>query len=170
MGQYLFMSESAYFDGLMSRKLSILSLLKGKYLFYSAYSVFAALLMLIPVFSGKLELLFVIGLLFFVTGPIYFLIFQNAVYNKTYIDIFDGGMMNWKGSSPSMMVITLTTMFVPVIILMTLNGIFGKEVTGWFMLVVGLGFTCTSQYWLEWTYKRFLKRKYKNMEGFRSNA
>jgi hypothetical protein len=170
MGQYLFMAESSYFDGLMSRKLSILNLLKAKYLLYSAYSVIAALLMLIPVFSGKLDLLFVISMLFFVIGPIYFLIFQNAVYNKMHFDLFEGGMMNWKGTSPSMMFISLTTMFAPVILLLILSIIFGKEVTYWFMLVVGLGFTFTNRYWMEWTYKRFLKRKHKNMEGFRSNA
>jgi hypothetical protein len=170
MGQYLFVAESSYFDGLMSRKLSILNLLKAKYLLYSSYSIIVALLLLIPVFSGKLDLLFVAGLLFFVIGPIYFLIFQNVVYNKMYFDLFDGGMMNWKGTSPSMMFISLTTMFAPAILLLILNSIFGKEVTQWFMLVVGLGFTFTNQYWIEWTYKRFLKRKYKNMEGFRSNA
>lgn len=28
----------------------------------------------------------------------------------------------------------------------------------------------TSNYWLKWTYENFLKRKYKNMEGYHSNA
>jgi hypothetical protein len=170
MGQYLFMAESSYFDGLMSRKLSILNLLKAKYLLYSSYSVVAALLMLIPVFSGKLNLFFVFSLLLYVIGPIYFMIFQNAVYNKTYFDLFEGGMMNWKGTSSNMLIISMVTMFIPVLILLAVRGIFGENTGDWFMFVVGLAFTLTSQRWLKWKYKRFLKRKYKNMEGFRSNA
>jgi hypothetical protein len=170
MGQYLFMAESAHFDGLMSRKLSILSLLKGKYFLYSFYSLLVTFTLLVPVFSGKLSLLLVISILFFVTGPIYFLIFQNAVYNKTYFDLFDGGMMNWKGTSGNMLVITMVTMFIPLIILAIINALFSQTIASYFMLTTGLLFTFTSQYWLEWTYKRFLKRKYKNMEGFRSNA
>jgi hypothetical protein len=168
MGQYLFLTESSFFDGLMSRKLSIYNLLKGKYIFYSSVSVLVSLLMLIPVVSGKLSLLTVVSLLFFVTGPIYFLIFQNAVYNKMYFDLFDGGMMNWRGSSSNMMIITMISMFVPVLVVLPLQLFFGRETGEWFMLITGLAFTFAAPYWLNGIYHRFLKRKYKNMEGFRS--
>ena len=170
MGQYLFMTESSYFDGLMSRKLSLLDLLKSKYALYSSYSFVVALFLLIPAFSGKLELLAVAALLFYVTGPIYFLIFQNAVYNKTHFDIFEGGMMNWKGTSSSTMIISMLTMFVPITLVIGIQALFSKETGYWFMIITGLALTFTSNQWLNWTYKRFLKRKYKNMEGFRSNG
>jgi hypothetical protein len=170
MGQYLFMAESSYFDGLMSRKLSILKLLKGKYFLYSSHSLITAIILLIPALSGKLDLLFVVSLFFFSTGPIFFLIFQNAVYNKTYLNLFEGGMMNWKGTSSNMLTVTMMTMFAPAITLVIINALFGQEATYWVMLLTGIGFTLTSQRWLEWTYNRFLKRKYKNMEGFRSNV
>jgi hypothetical protein len=170
MGQYLFLAESSYFDGLMSRKLSLYNLLKGKYILYSSCSIIISLLLLIPVFSGKLSLLTVISLLFFVIGPVYFLIFQNVVYNKMHFDLFDRGMMNWKGTSSNNLIIIMITMFVPVIIVMLIQSLCGKETGEWFMLVTGLAFTLTAQYWLKGTYRRFLKRKYKNMEGFRSNA
>jgi hypothetical protein len=170
MGQYLFLTESSYFDGLMSRKLSIYNLLKGKYILYSSVSAVFSLLMLVPVFSGKLSLLTVVSLLFFVTGPIFFLIFQNAVYNKMYFNLFEGGMMNWKGSSSNTMIISMITMFIPALIVSFIQILFGKEAGEWFMLIAGLAFTFTVPYWLKGTYNRFLKRKYKNMEGFRSNA
>jgi hypothetical protein len=170
MGQYIFLTESTFFDGLMSRKLSIYNLLKGKYMLYSSFSFLMTLILLIPVISGKLSLLTIISLLFFVTGPIYFLIFQNAVYNKMHFDIFEGGMMNWKGTSSNTMIITLITMIVPVIIVLIIQAVFGEETGYWFMLLTGLAFTLAAPRWLKWTYHRFLKRKYKNMEGFRSNA
>jgi hypothetical protein len=169
MGQYLFIAESAHFDGLASRKLSLFDLLKSKYLLYSSYSLIVTLLLLVPAFQGKISAFLLVSMFFYVTGPIYFLIFQNAVYNKTFFDLFDKGMMNWKGQSGNMMIISMITMFVPVLCVLVLRGVFGATVTNWFMLIVGLIFTATSQYWLAWIYKRFLKRKYKNMEGFRES-
>ncbi|MDR0507982.1 MAG: DUF5687 family protein [Dysgonamonadaceae bacterium] len=169
MGQYLFTSESSFFDGLASRKASIFDMLKSKYILYSSYSLLVTLLLLIPAFQGKISAFLLVSLFFYVIGPIYFIIFQNAVYNKTYFDIFDKGMWNWKGQSGNMLVITLITMFVPVIFVLILNIMFGNMVAYSFMLIVGLAFTFASKYWLAWTYNRFLKRKYRNMEGFRAN-
>ena len=169
MGQYLFTSESSFFDGLAARKTSLFELLKSKYILYCSYSLLVTLLLLIPAFQGKINGFLPVSLFFYTTGPIYFLIFQNAVYNKTCFDLFDKGMWNWKGQSGNMLAITMITMFIPVILALTLNGIFGEMTANSFMLIVGLAFTFSSKYWLTWTYNRFLKRKYRNMEGFRSN-
>jgi hypothetical protein len=169
MGQYLFTSESSFFDGLASRKTSIFDLLKSKYILYCSYSLLVTLLLLIPAFQGKISGFLLASLFFYTIGPIYFLIFQNAVYNKTYFDLFDKGMWNWKGQSGNMLTITMITMFIPVILALTINGIFGEAAANGFMLIVGLIFALTSKYWLTWTYNRFSKRKYINMEGFRSN-
>ena len=169
MGQYLFTAESSFFDGMMARNLSILNILKGKYFLYASYALVISLLLLIPVFQGKLSLLLLIANLLYVIGPLFFMIFQNAVYNKTYIDLFDRGMMNWKGQSGSMIAITMITMFLPVVLVLIIIAFFGKEAAYWFMVASGIVFTLTSQQWLQWTYNRFLKRRYKNMEGFRSN-
>jgi len=169
MGQFLFTSESSFFDGLAARKQSLFDLLKSKYILYCSYSLLVTLLLLIPAFQGKISGFLLVSLFFYVTGPIYFIIFQNAVYNKTYLDLFDKGMWNWKGQSGNMLVITMITMFVPVIIMLLLNAFFGATVTYGFMLITGLAFTLTSNRWLTWIYNRFLKRKYNNMEGFRAN-
>ena len=168
MGQYLFTAESSFFDGLSVRKASLFDMLRSKYILYTSYSLLVTLLLLIPAFQGKISGFLLISLFFYTIGPIYFLIFQNAVYNKTHFDLFDKGMWNWKGTSGNMFAITMITMFIPVIVMLILNAVFGETVTCWFMLIVGLAFTLTSQYWLKGIYKRFLKRRYKNMEGFRS--
>jgi hypothetical protein len=170
MGQYPFTSESSFFDGMMARNLSIFNMLKSKYLLYSSIALLITLLLLTPVFHGKMSLLLLIANFFYVIGPVFFMIFQNAVYNKTYFDLFDRGMMNWKGQSSNMIAITLIAMFFPVILVLIIIGFFGEETAYWFMIVTGILFTLTSRQWLQWIYKRFLKRKYKNMEGFRANA
>ncbi|GHV26874.1 hypothetical protein FACS1894176_08160 [Bacteroidia bacterium] len=170
MGQYIFTAESSFFDGLMSRKISAYELLKSKYLLYSGYSVLVTLILLIPVLQGKFDGFLLISTLFYAIGPVYFMIFQNAVYNKTFFDLFDKGMMNWKGQSGNMLAITMLTMFVPILLVLIARAVFGETVAYSFMLITGIAFVATSKYWLKWIYKRFQTRRYANMEGFRSNV
>jgi len=167
MGQYLFTSESSFFDGLMTRNISLFTMLRGKYFLYSLTSFVPFLVLLVPCFQGKISPLLLVSLFFFVIGFIYFLIFQNAVYNKSYFDPFDGSMMNWKGTSSSMMIITLMTMFVPLFCVLGISVMWGIDVACYVMLTLGVIFTLTSNIWLKWTYERFRKRRYINMEGFR---
>ena len=170
MAQFIFTAESSYFDGLMTRKLSLLDMLKGKYLFYISYSVLILLVLTVLVFLGKLGFLLLISIFFYTVGVLFFLMFQNAVYNKSFFDHSETGMFNWKGTSGNMIVVTMLGMFVPLIIVIIIKAIFNETVACYFMLVTGLTFTLTAKYWLTWTYNRFLKRKYKNMEGFRANT
>ncbi|MDR2806354.1 MAG: DUF5687 family protein, partial [Dysgonamonadaceae bacterium] len=169
MGQYIFTSESSFFDGLMTRRSSPFDLLKSKYILYSSYSLLVTILLLIPAIQGKIDLMFLLSAFLYTTGPIYFIIFQNAVYNKTHFDLFDKGMMNWKGQSGNMIAITMITMFIPVILILIIQSLWGQTGTRLFMLITGLIFTLTASYWLKAIYKRFLKRKYINMDGFRNS-
>ena len=170
MLQYLFTSESSFFDGLMTRNLSMLDMLKGKYLFYVSYSVLVLFIMTILIFTGQLDFLFLISVFFYSIGVLFFLLFQNAVYNKSFFDLSESGLFNWKGTSGNMMMVSMLGLFIPLVIVVIIKTIFNEVVASYFMLVTGLVFTVTTKYWLTWTYNRFLKRKYKNMEGFRSNA
>ena len=170
MSQFIFTSESSYFDGLMTRKLSLLDMLKGKYLFYTSYSILMLLLMTILVFTGQLEFLFLISVFFYTIGFLFFLMFQNAVYNKSYYDISERVFFNFKGLSGNMMMVTYLSMFIPLVLVIIIKAIFNETVACYFMLITGFAFTVTTKYWLIWTYNRFLKRKYKNMEGFRNNT
>ncbi|MDR3339967.1 MAG: DUF5687 family protein, partial [Candidatus Symbiothrix sp.] len=165
MGQYLFTSESSFFDGLMSRKIALYELLKSKFILYCSVSLFITLILFIPAFQGKISFFMVMALFFYTIGPVYFMIFQNVVYNKTYFDLFDKGMMNWKGTSGNMIVITLIGMFLPVVFMLIIHALWGEVVLCRFMLITGIAFALSTKYWLTWTYNRFLKRRYKNMEG-----
>jgi len=168
MGQLIFAAESASFDGLMARNHSMLNSLKAKYYLYVTCSLVVALLFLLPVFFEKLSLFTLVSEFFYVVGVFFLLIFQNAVFNKSYFDIFDKGMFNWKGMSGNMMVVSMLTMFMPVIVVILIQSFFSQTIANLFMLGTGLLATIASPAWLDWTYKRFLKRKYKNMEGFRA--
>jgi len=167
--QYLFMSESSYFDGLMSRKHSFLTLMKAKYYFYCVISFFVYLGLMVYVWAqGMFSYLFVTSAFFYYIGLVYFCFFQNGVYNKTYFDLADSGFMNWKASSSSMLIISMVAMFIPVLLYMFVKLLTSEEIACYFMLVVGLSFVLGSNVWLKWTYNRVMKRRYIIMEGFRN--
>ena len=170
LSQFLYSAQSAFFDGLMTRNHSLLNMIKGKYILYSTYSLFVACLMMIPVYHGKVSFLLIVSAFFYTIGFLFCLMFQAAIYNKSYLDLFDRGTFNWKGTSGNTLIINTLTISIPMTIVLVLDSIFSQTVGCYFMLITGLVFTFTSNYWLKWTYENFLKRKYKNMEGYRSNA
>ena len=58
---------------------------------------------------------------------------------------------------------------VPLILYSMLNALLGETVTYIILLAIGLGFTLTSPLWIKNVYRRFMKRRYENMEGFRDS-
>lgn len=170
MGQFIFTSESSFFDGLMTRRLSLLQMLKSKYVFYVAYSILMLFILSAMIFTGRIDFLFLISVFFYTNGFVFFMMFQNAVFNKSFLDHSESGKFNWKSVSGSTWILSMLGMFVPVVLVILVKVLFGETVACYYMLVVGILFTATSNYWLKWIYHRFLKRKYMNMEGFRSNT
>lgn len=159
--------EGNYIDGLMTRKESIYNLLKAKYYLYSLGVIIPFLLMLPAVISGKLTLLGAFAFTFFTTGPIYFMLFQMAVYNTKTVPLNEG-ITGRQGSGTGFQTLVSFGAFgLPLILLFSLNGLFGETVAHWLLLAIGLGFTLTSSFWIKNVYHRFMKRRYVNMEGFR---
>ena len=58
---------------------------------------------------------------------------------------------------------------VPLLMNFVLTTFWGPTVTAWMLIAVGAGFILTSRFWLKNVYHRFMKRRYKNMEGFRDS-
>jgi hypothetical protein len=170
LGPFIFTHESSFFDGLMTKKLSLFDLLKSKYIFCVSCSILILLVLMITVFFGNFDFLFLISVFFYTIGPIYFLLFQNAVYNKKFYDHSDNGFSNINSITGSSYLITLLSILIPYLISMTFFFAFNIAIANYFMLITGFIFTLTANYWLKWTYNRFLKRKYKNMEGYRIEA
>ena len=166
----IFTYESSFFDGLMTRSLSLLDILKSKYIFYISGSILVFLLnLMILAFTDFVDFLYLISVFFYTIGVIYFFLFQNAVYNKKFYDHSDSTFINLNNASGSSFLILLISLIAPYSIVGIVSLIFDTTIACYFMLITGFIFTITANYWLRWTYNRFLKRKYKNMEGFRAN-
>ena len=73
--------------GLMSRKESIYSLLRAKYILYSIALLIPTILMIPGMVTGKVSVLGCIAWLIFIPGAVYCCLFQLAVYNNKTTDL-----------------------------------------------------------------------------------
>lgn len=159
--------EGNYLDGLMTRKESIYNLLKAKYYLYSIGVAIPFILMIPAIAMGKLSLLSAFAFAFFATGPVYFMLFQMAVYNNKTVPLNEGITGRQSSGTGFQTLVSFGAFGLPLIVLFSLDTLFG-EVTGrWVLLAIGLAFTLTSHLWIKNVYNRFMKRRYTNMEGFR---
>ena len=158
--------EGNYIDLLMVHEENILTLLRAKYYYYCAILLIPVLLQLPPVITGKYSILMILAFLFTATGPVYCMLFQLAVYNHDTLPLNDkitgkNQMENkWQG------ILSMVALFVPVILVMTLESIFDSNTAYIVLIVIGLAFTLTEQYWMRNIYQRMMQRRYQNLEGF----
>ena len=158
--------EGNYIDGLMSRKESIYSLLRAKYILYSIALIIPFVLMIPGMVTGRVSVLGCIAWIVFVPGAVYFCLFQLAVYNNKTLDL-NAKMTGRQNVGTGLQNLISGAAFgVPLLLFFVLNATVGKEITPWILLVIGILFIATSRWWLRNVYHRFMKRRYKNLDGF----
>ncbi len=161
--------EGNYIDGLMSRKESIYTLLRAKYILYAIAMLIPLLLMIPAMVTGKLSVLSCVAWAIFAAGCVYFCLFQLAVYNNRTIDL-NAKMTNRQNMGTGLQNLISGAAFgLPLGMSVVLTALFGPTATAWILIVIGAGFILTSRFWLKNVYHRFMKRRYKNMEGFRDS-
>lgn len=158
--------EGNYIDGLMSRKESIYSLLRAKYILYSTSLIIPFLLMIPGMITGKVSVLNSVAWLIFVPGAVYCCMFQLAVYNNKTVDLTSKVTSRQNMGTGVQQLISFATFGIPLILFVVLKAILNETIASWILIVVGLVFIATSKLWLMNVYRRFMKRRYKNMEGF----
>ena len=161
--------EGNYIDGLMSRKESIYSLLRAKYTLYSLAILIPFVLMTPAMVMGKLTVLSCVAWGLFTAGPIYFGLFQMAVYNTRTVDLNTKLTGRQNSGSGLQAIITGAVFGVPLLLNVLFKTLWGDTVTSVILCVLGVGFILTSRLWIKNVYRRFMKRRYKNLEGFRDS-
>ena len=161
--------EGNYMDGLMSRRESLRSLLTAKYRLYTIALLLPFVLMLPAVFMGKITLLQNTAWMFFTAGLSYCCFFQVAVYNNQTVDL-NAKMTARRNAGTGLQSIMGGASFaIPLALYYPLTLAFGDTVAYTTLLILGLGFMLTSRLWIGNVYRRLMKRRYKNMEGFRDS-
>jgi hypothetical protein len=159
--------EGNYIDGLMSRKESIYTLLRAKYLLYSIALVIPGLMMVAPAVMGKITFATILSWMLFTAGPMYCLLFQLAVYNKktTPLNAKITGRQNMGTSIQN--IISVASFGLPLLVYPLLVKTLGDATTNVILSLIGIAFIATNRLWMKNVYDRFMKRRYENMAGFR---
>lgn len=160
--------EGNYIDMLMVHEENILTLLRAKYYFYCAMLILPFLFCLIPVFTEKYTILMVLAYLFTATGPVYCMLFQMAVYNKTTLPLNDKITGKNQMENKWQAIVSMIGFFAPVILVLLLQAIFSDEIAYIVLILIGLAFTISEPYWMRNIYRRMMARRYQNLEGFHS--
>ena len=127
------------------------------------------LFMLPAVFTGKVLFLTCLAWMLFTCGAVFCCYFQLAVYNNRTIPMNEKMTnRNYMGSGKQN-IISLVVFGVPITLGLALKGILGEMWMAIIVLTVGVAFMLTSNLWIMNVYKRFMKRRYINMEGFRDS-
>ncbi len=160
--------EGNYIDVLMVYKENILTLLRAKYYFYCAVLLLPLLITLIPVITGKFSILMVLAYLLTATGPVYFMLFQLAIWNKQTLPLNDKITGKNQMENKWQFIASMTAMFVPVVMVLVLQALFDETVAYITLIVIGAAFTLTESWWMRNIYQRMMRRRYANLEGFHS--
>jgi hypothetical protein len=161
--------EGNYLDGLMSRKESILNLLRAKYYVQCALLLIPLIIMVLPITEGKIPLLSALACFFLTSGFTFWMLMQLAVYNKLTLNLNTKLTGKNSGGNFFQTMIIMAGFFGPVIIIQPLITLLSETTALLIILGIGLTFTLTHPLWLRNIYRRFMKRRYENMEGFRAS-
>lgn len=160
-------AEGNYIDGLMSRKESVLALLKAKYYFNCLMMILPLIFCIMPVIENKMTFMEALACLFFSMGVIFPFLFQLAVYNSTTIHLNEK-MTKGGQNSKYQIIVSLVALFVPMGIMYLLVTLLGTNIGSFVMIAIGAVGAALHPLWLKNIYSRFMKRRYENMAGFRA--
>ncbi|MDE6002838.1 MAG: hypothetical protein K2G76_05010, partial [Prevotella sp.] len=160
--------EGNYIDLLMVHEENILTLLRAKYYYYCAILLLPLALQLLPVIMGQFSILMLLAYMLTATGPVYWMLFQLAIFNKDTLPLNDkitgkNQMENkWQG------LLSMAAMFLPIVVVFSLEALFDSTTAYWVLIIVGLAVSVAEPYWMRNIYRRMMQRRYQNMEGFHS--
>jgi hypothetical protein len=169
-GQFMFSWESSYFDGLMARKLNFKRYILVKYYIMCALST----LVFIPFFimyvmQGKIEPYTLVSFYLFTMGIVTFMVMWFATFNNGRIDLSRSQMFNYQGIKGSQFILSFVIMLIPFGLFLLIKYLTDELIASIIFSSVGLLFISTHQWWIQnIIIRRFIARKYSNMEGYRA--
>ena len=108
----------------------------------------------------------IIAYMLLTIGPCYCLLFHLAIFNKQTLPLNEKitGKNNFENKLQ--LIFELIVFFVPVAITITFTTLLGDTLGYIIIIIIGAITTALHTMWLKAIYKRMMKRKYKNLEGF----
>lgn len=165
--QKLMMYEGNYIDLLMTQKEKIYELLVAKYYFYSLLLLFPAILCIPTIVFSQWTILQCIAYLLYTCGPIYFMMFQFAVFNNQTLPL-DANLMTrtHTENQGTQVICTIIAIGVPMVISITIKNLFSPMVAYIILIALSMPFIITHRLWIKDAYHKMMKRRYKNIAAF----
>lgn len=159
--------EGNYIECLLVRKENIRSLLEAKYCFYSTMLLIPFILMLPTVIAGTYSFLLLLSMMTFTAGPMYCMLMQLAIINKVTMPL-NTKMTRKNGMETNyiQVIVEMVALFMPVELVSVMESMMGDTWTYVVILLVGVAFILTHRLWIGNIYRRMMKHKYENLEGF----
>lgn len=168
-GQFLFSWESTYFDGILARRNDFTKYVLAKYYIMSLLVTVSFIPLYITlVIVANANPLVPVSLTIFVLGPVQFIIFYFGTFNDARVDLAGGQFFNYQGVKGKHFLVSFAFFLIPFLLYLLLNYLFGATPALLTIAAIGLLFIVFHKYWLEKIIiRKFISRKYKNLEGFR---
>lgn len=163
--------EGNYMECLIMQRKSIYQLLLAKYYFYSVLQIIPFLVFLPAVFMGRLNFGTLLSYALFATGACYFILFQMAIYNKVAIPLNQSLTGKTRSETPYIHIfVTIGVLLVPLLLIVIGNKLLKMPTaTNLVMALIGLFFIATHHLWIARICRKMEKRKYEQLEGFRTS-
>lgn len=166
-GQFLTSWESAYFDGILTRAVSIRQYYVSKFWLLAASTILMYLITLPYAFFG-LEAFYVNTAAFIYNlGVNIFVILFASTYNKKAIDLGKGSSFNYQGTSATQFIIIIPLLIIPLLLFLGFK-LLGFPYFG-LLFLSGMGIISLlfSKYWMREIVQNFYEKKYIKAAGFR---
>ena len=160
-------TEGNYISVLLVHKENILQLLWAKYCFNVMMLLVPFALMLPALLVGRFSLLMMLAYMLLTSGPAYFCLFQLAVDNRETVPLNAPITQQQKTNNFKQVLWSLAAFFVvPAVLVMPLYLLCGQTVAYVVTALVGLAFTLSAPLWLRGIYRRMMRCRYDNLQGF----
>jgi hypothetical protein len=168
-GNYIVAWESRFFDGILTRKGSLLDYFRAKYYMLVSFCVGSYIITIPYVFFGIKILWIQTACFLFNIGINSLIVLWMSKYNRKRMELAKGSAFNWQGTGVAQIIYIFPVMILPMVIV----GIFNwMGYVNWGLAALALlgviGLLCHKWFILYFNH-RFAHTKYEQAEGFRKS-
>ena len=164
LGQWIFGIEGNYFQGLITKPVSIRQILFNKYYFYALLSMAGTLLLVPGIWLVHLNPWFVLSGFVFVAGFCNLVMFPTCLVS-TRIDLFSSAFFNYQGANKGVNLYSLVIL-IPMVMVGVLGAFTTPQITALVIFVLGLLGFAVHRWVIDRLAKAFLKRRYRRLEAY----
>lgn len=167
LSQWIFGTEANFFQGLITKPVSIRQLLINKYYFYALLSMAGALLLVPGIWLVNLNPWFILSGFVFVAGICSLMMFPTCLFS-TRIDLFSSAFFNYQGANKGINIYSLI-IFLPMVLVGVLIAFTSLQVTALVMFALGLLGVALHRWVITRLANIFMQRRYRRLEAYMNN-